>query len=458
MEMFKLSFVLDSTKGSLISRSQDFYFSGVSTDSNRIKDGDLFVALKGNRFDGHDFVLEALKNGARGALIDSQVSLNNNGKVIIKVQSTLNALGDIAQAWKHHFHGLRLAAITGSNGKTTTKEMASSILSLRNSVLKNSGNLNNLIGLPLSLLRLNETHNAAVVELGMNEFGEIRRLADITKPDIAAITNIGRAHLERLGNIEGVARAKGELVEDFNKENVFVVNMDDPFVKKIADSVKCEKITYGINSKNVDLSAVDIIKEGFSGVRFSLGIKGEMVPVRLKGIGIHNIMNSLCAAGVALSFGCVADEIKYGLERFVPVLMRLEVIDTPYGFRVINDAYNSNPESMRRAIEELMRLKENGRAVAVLGDMLELGDVSELEHKTLGQFLSEWGVDFVITLGRFGESVLDGFGKRERGIYLETHDEAAQFLVEYAKQGDLVLIKGSRGMKMENIIQRLYLR
>jgi UDP-N-acetylmuramoyl-tripeptide--D-alanyl-D-alanine ligase len=367
-------------------------------------------------------------------------------------------LGDIAQAWKHHFHGLRVAAITGSNGKTTTKEMASSILSLRNSVLKNSGNLNNLIGLPLSLLRLNGTHNAAVVELGMNEFGEIRRLADITKPDIAAITNIGRAHLERLGNIEGVARAKGELVEDFNKENVFVVNMDDPHVKKIADSVKCEKISYGINSKNVDLSAVDIIREGFSGVRFSLGIKGEKVPVRLKGIGLHNIMNSLCAAGVALSFGCFADEIKDGLERFVPVSMRLEVIDTPYGFRVINDAYNSNPESMRGAIEELMRLKENGRAVAVLGDMLELGDVSELEHKLLGQFLSEWGVDLVITLGRFGESVLEGFGKRERGIYLETHDEAAQFLIEYAKQGDLVLIKGSRGMKMENIIQRLYLR
>ncbi|HXG31645.1 MAG TPA: UDP-N-acetylmuramoyl-tripeptide--D-alanyl-D-alanine ligase [Thermodesulfobacteriota bacterium] len=465
--MLKLSMVLSSTNGKRVdvqnptppSKSDEVIFSGVSTDSRRIRKDELFFALRGDRFDGHDFVSEALNKGAKGAVVERDTPITGmSGKVLIRVSSTLRALGDLASSWRRGFPALKLAAITGSNGKTTTKEMASSILSLRFSVHKNSGNLNNLIGLPLTLLKITEGCSRVVVELGMNEFGEIRRLTEIAAPDTGAITNIGRAHLEKLGGIEGVARAKGELVEGFTEDNTFVVNMDDPWVREIASLTRCNKITFGIDSPGVDISARDINPVDLSAIRFNMIIGGMEFPVRIRGIGLHNVMNALCAGGVALSFGCSADEIQAGLERFVPAYMRLEVMDTPFGFKIINDTYNANPDSMRRGIEELVRLKGNGRAIAVLGDMLELGSASESEHVCLGEFLSEKGVDFVITYGEYGKHVLLGAGEGVEGVAAKTHGEAAEILKGVAKPGDLVLIKGSRGMKMENVVQRLFER
>jgi len=454
--MLKLGFVLSSTNGNPLSNSEHVCFSGVSTDSKKIKGGELFIALRGSRFDGHDFVSEALVKGAKGAVVEEANSFTRNGKVIIQVPSTLKALGDLARAWKNEFPDLRLAAITGSNGKTTTKEMTSSMLALKFSVLKNSGNFNNLIGLPLTLLKIDEDHNAAVVELGMNEFGEIRRLAEIANPDTGTITNIGSAHLEKLGSIEGVAKAKGELVEGFSERNTFVVNMDDPQIQDIAKGLRCKKIPYGLNSAGLLITAKDISPVGFSAVRFNLIMGEREIPIRIRGIGIHNVMNALCAAGLAFSFGCDSDEIQAGLERYFPVYMRLEVLDSPYGFKIINDSYNSNPDSMRRAIEELIRLKGSGRAIAVLGDMLELGTRSEQEHKGLGEFLSQLKVDYVISFGKFGMSVLEGLKDNGRSMYAESHEEAAQAIINFARKEDLVLIKGSRGMKMENVVQRLY--
>src|SRR3990172_1760208 len=407
--MLELSRVLNSTNGVLLSKSDEAIFTGVSTDSRKIRKDELFFALYGSNFDGHDFVLEALEKGAKGAVIERPLFLIPNGKVLIKVPSTLESLGDLASTWRRSFVNLGLAAITGSNGKTTTKEMASNILSLKFSVLKNTGNFNNLIGLPLTLLKLREGHNAAVVELGMNDFGEIRRLSEIAAPDIGAITNIGRAHLEKLGGIEGVVRAKAELVEGFTENKTFVTNMDDPWVKKIGEPIKC-----------------------------------------------HKVMNALCAAGIAIAFGCNTDEIQAGLERFIPAYMRLEVMDTSFGFKIINDTYNANPDSMRRGVEELVRLKGSGRAIAVLGDMLELGMASEAEHRSLGEFLCDSKVDLVIAYGKQGEHVLEVLRGRAKGILAETHEEAAENLIKLAKEGDLVLLKGSRGMQMEKVIQRLF--
>jgi UDP-N-acetylmuramoyl-tripeptide--D-alanyl-D-alanine ligase len=441
--------------GILISKSREATFSGVSTDSRRIRQDELFFALRGSNFDGHDFVMDALEKGAKGAVIERLPFSTPNGKVLIKVSSTLRSLGDLAKAWRKSFD-LKLAAITGSNGKTTTKEMASSILSLRFSVLKNSGNLNNLIGLPLTLLKLRENHNAAVVELGMNDFGEIRRLSEIALPDIGAITNIGRAHLEKLGGIEGVAQAKAELVQGFAEHNTFIMNMNDPWVKKIGEPIKCHKIAFGIDTPQTHISARDIETVDVSAVRFKLIVGGEESPIRIRGIGLHNVMNALCAAGIALAFGCNADEIQAGLERFTPAYMRLEVMDTPLGFKIINDTYNANPESMRRGIEELIRLKGSGRAIAVLGDMLELGTASEAEHRSLGEFIFESKVDFVIAYGEYARYVLEGLSGRVRGISAETHEEATSILVNFAKEGDSVLIKGSRGMQMENVVKRLF--
>ncbi len=454
--MLKLSFVLNSIEGCSLSAHKEVDFSGVSTDSKNILGKELFFALKGERLDGHNFISEALDRGAEGAVVEKDGYESNNGKVIIRVPSTFRALGDVARAWRNKFQRLKLAAITGSNGKTTTKEMAAGILSLRFSVLKNSGNFNNLIGLPLTLLKLSEQHNAAVVELGMNDFGEIRRLSEICSPDIGAITNVGKAHLEKLGSIEGVAKAKGELIEGFGEPNSFVVNMDDPMIRKLAAGVECTKIPYGICSDGVLISARDIITDGFSAITFKMNIDGKEFPARMRGIGIHNVMNALCASGIALGFGCSNEEIQAGLERYSPVYMRMEVLDSPFGFKIINDTYNSNPESMRRAVEELIRLKSDGRTIAVLGDMLELGGESITEHRMLGEFLRKLEVDYVIAYGKFAWCVLEGFGGGARGFYAETHQDAAEGLINFAEPGDLALIKGSRGMKMENIIQKLF--
>lgn len=454
--MLGLNFVLNSTKGRLVSGRGNADFSGVSTDSRKVSAGEIFFALRGDNHDGHAFVDEALKKGAAAAVIEEDFHARNNGKLLIQVPSTLRALGDLASQWRKGCPDLRLAAITGSNGKTTTKEMTWSIVSLKYRTLKNSGNFNNLIGLPLTLFGLDGSYKAAVVELGMNDFGEITRLAEIACPDIGAITNIGRAHLEKLGGVEGVARAKGELVEGFREDDMFVVNADDPWVSRIAAGVKCRKVTYGIKSRDVSLTADNIERSGFSGINFHMNASGKRFPVSIKGIGLHNVMNALCAAGIALSFGCGTDEIQEGLERFTPAKMRLEVLESPSGLRVINDTYNANPESIRSAVDELMRSKGAGKTIAVLGDMLELGSAAEAEHTGIGEYLSSSGVDFVITYGNFGECVLKGAGSAVNGCHASTHEEAARKLKEVAEAGDVVLIKGSRGMRMEEVTNRLF--
>ncbi|MEE9238600.1 MAG: UDP-N-acetylmuramoyl-tripeptide--D-alanyl-D-alanine ligase [Thermodesulfobacteriota bacterium] len=454
--MLDLNFILSSTHGRLISGKSGSVFSGVSTDTRKITKDEIFFALKGDNFDGEDFIKEAFNRGASGVVVESISSQDLNGKVLIQVPSTLRALGDLASDWRMSFPDLKVAAITGSNGKTTTKEMTWSIVSLKHKTLKNTGNFNNLIGLPLTLFELKNEITAAVVELGMNDFGEIRRLSEIARPDIGAITNIGHAHLEKLGGLDGVAKAKGELVENFNEHNVFVVNLDDLRVERIANGLNCQKITYGINAKGAMISASHIESSDFSNITFNMNVQGIEFPVRLKGIGLHNVMNSLCAAGIALSLGCDTAQIREGLERFTPTKMRLQVLDTPLGFKVINDAYNANPDSMKRAIDELVRLKGGGKAIAVLGDMLELGEASEYEHREIGKYLSVSGVDDVITYGKYAANILDGASNSTNCFHAKTHQDAAKILIDTAKPNDLVLVKGSRGSTMEQVIKRLF--
>jgi UDP-N-acetylmuramoyl-tripeptide--D-alanyl-D-alanine ligase len=454
--MLDLNFILSSTHGRLISGKSGSVFSGVSTDTRKITKDEIFFALKGDNFDGEDFIKEAFNRGASGVVVESTSSQDLNGKVLIQVSSTLRALGDLASNWRMSFPDLKVAAITGSNGKTTTKEMTWSIVSLKHKTLKNTGNFNNLIGLPLTLFELKNENTAAVLEVAMNDFGEIRRLSEIARPDIGAITNIGHAHLEKLGGLDGVAKAKGELVENFNEHNVFVVNLDDLRVERIANGLNCQKITYGINAKGAMISASHIECSDFSNITFNMNVQGIEFPVRLKGIGLHNVMNSLCAAGIALSLGCDTAQIREGLERFTPTKMRLQVLDTPLGFKVINDAYNANPDSMKRAIDELVRLKGGGKAIAVLGDMLELGEASEYEHREIGKYLSVSGVDDVITYGKYAANILDGASNSTNCFHAKTHQDAAKILIDTAKPNDLVLVKGSRGSTMEQVIKRLF--
>lgn len=452
--MLELGFTLESTKGRLISGKDPGAFSGVGTDSRKVGPGEVFFALRGDNYDGHRFVDEALSKGAAGAVIEGLSHIRSRDKVLIEVPSTLTALGDLASAWRLSFPALKLAAITGSNGKTTTKEMSAAIVSLKFPTLKNSGNFNNLVGLPLTLLGLDDTYAAAVVELGMNDFGEIKRLSEIARPDIGVITNIGRAHLEKLGGIDGVARAKGELVEGFDEDRTFVVNLDDPRVEKIASGVRCRKLTYGIKSGSADITARGIEQSGFSCIEFTMRAPGMEFPVRLKGIGLHNVMNALSAAGIGLSFGCGPEEIKEGLEGFTPGKMRLEILQSPAGFGIINDTYNANPDSLRSAIDEVVRLRGSGRSVVVVGDMLELGDASEAEHRALGEYLSASGVDLVIAYGKYGRALLEGAGGVS-SVLAKTHEEAANAVTGAAGIGDIVLVKGSRGMRMEEVTKIL---
>ena len=456
--MIELDFLLESTGGKLISGPDKKSFSSVTTDSRRIKKDELFFALKGPSFDGHDFVNEAIEKGAAGAVVEEfPPNPDFNGNIsIIKVGSTYKALGDLANSWRKSFKKLKVICITGSNGKTTTKEMTDNILSIKYSVLKNSGNFNNNIGLPLTLLRLKDTHDVCVAEVGMNDFGEIRELARIADPDIGAITNIGRAHLEKLGDLAGVAKAKSELVENFGKNNIFIVNNDDPYIREIDKRTDCVKIKFGINSTDVDVFANNIRTEGLESISFDLITGDKSLNTRIRGIGKHNVYNALCASAISLSMGLSPEEIQAGLERYTPAYMRLEIIESPQGYKIINDTYNANPDSVSSALEELSSLKNNSRAIAILGDMLELGSNSAIEHRNIGKLINDLEIDYTICLGEFAKCIKEGIRKKDNVSHVRTHQEAAGLIKQIASKGDLILIKGSRGMKMEKIIQELY--
>ena len=456
--MFEQKFIIQSTNCEIVTSKPISGFSRISIDSRRIVPEDLFIAIKGDNFDGHDFINEAFEKGADGVILEYiPENLNIKGeKTVLKVHSTIKALGSIANAWRNRFKKLKVVCITGTNGKTTTKEIAASILSVKNKVLKNSGNLNNHLGLPLTLLKLNNSHDICVTELGMNNFGEIRYLTDIAKPDVGAITNIGKAHLEKLLTLEGVMKAKGELVEKFNKNDSFIVNMDDPYISKLASKLNCRKIGYSLNSKTADIHAENIKSNGLESISFNLVINNKSVGTRIMGIGTHNVMNAICASGIAHSLGYSMDEILEGIARYNPINMRLEIIETPYGFKIINDSYNANPDSLSNALKELSKLKNDNKLIAVLGDMLELGSSSSEEHRKIGQYIKTLNIDFVITYGDQSIFINKEVEGDVENIHVDTHQQAAEYLIEKTEQKDFVLLKGSRGMQMENIIKFLY--
>ena len=384
--------------------------SGVSIDSRNIEKNQLFVAIQGSNFDGHDYVAEAFEKGAAGAIVEKHPQTQDferNCGAIIKVESTQKALLDMSRHWRNSFSDLKVAAITGSNGKTTTKNMTHSILSVSGRVLSTQGNLNNHIGLPLSLLKLESSQDFCVLEMGMNSFGEIKTLADIASPDVGTITTVGKAHLEGMKDLEGVAKAKGELVENFGEQNVFCVNIDDPWVERIAARTHCRKITYGVASAEAFIRAEDINHREMEFVEFTIHIGNQSARARIRGIGAHNVSNALSASALAYSLGFGMNEIVAGLGEYFPSAMRLEVVRTPLGFRIINDSYNANPDSMRAALDELAFHRHGkAKAVAVLGDMLELGESSEKEHRMIGEHISQLGIDMVVAMGEFSRSLV----------------------------------------------------
>jgi len=444
--------ILEATRGRLLCGDSET-FRGVSIDSRTISEGEVFFAIRGERFDGHDFVEKALLRGA-GAVVDSVPEKLPGGRVIIHVGDTLRALQDLASFIRMKRH-IPVVAVTGSSGKTTTKEMIYSILSQRFRTLRNQGNLNNHIGLPLSLVRLGADDEAAVLEMGMNARGEIRRLCEIAVPDYGVITNIGPAHIGRLGSLDAVRDAKLEILPGLD---VAVVNADDAYLMEGVEAAKDFSgriTTFGIDS-DAHVRAGDVrISE--SGCTFTLqaGDRGS-VPVALKVHGRFNVYNSLAAAAACLSLGMGINEIKRGLEAFRPVPMRFELIRGD-GITLINDSYNANPSSMEEALRETLRLAAGGRTVAVLGDMGELNEYAEKEHRAVGRMVSGMKVDVLVAVGKKMMLAAEEIKRAEGENHLpevfvfEDAVEAERDIAGILKHGDTVLIKGSRMMSMEKI-------
>ncbi len=431
---------------------------GFSIDSRTVRRGELFIAIKGDRFDGHDFVEEAIKKGAWGAVVERSTLEKKFGilggiKNIFPVEDTLFSLQEIAMAHRKRF-SVPLVGITGSNGKTTTKEMVAGILKEKGPVLKNEGNLNNHIGVPLTLLKMNGSHRSAVIEMGMSAPGEIEALTRIAGPDIGIITNIGPAHLEFLGGMDNVAHAKGELLATMNQQGTAVLNADDRYFEMLKNKFGGAVRSFGTETK-ADVTARDI-RQGKDFTDFTLCTGGRSTGVRLRAVGRHNVSNALAAAAAALAAGVSLDSVKIGLEDFVPIHLRSE-LKLIKGRTVLADCYNANPGSVRAALDTLVTLRSGRKTVAVLGDMLELGDFSSEAHRDAGAAAARLGVDVLIVVGSFARFTAEG--ARQAGMpaarvfEAATTAQAAALLREQSKNGDAVLVKGSRGMKMEAILE-----
>lgn len=455
--------ILAATGGKVLRDGGKTRFGEIVTDSTKVKAGSVFVALKGERHDGHRFIGDAVRRGA--ACVMAHRSLSKaavGGATAVKVPDTLKALGDLAH-YRRAQYAPKVLAITGSNGKTTTKEMVAAILEevslgrqrWRGKILKTEGNFNNLVGLPLTLLRLRKRDKIAVVELGTNHPGEIERLVKIADPDVGMITSVAPAHLEGLCSLAGVAREKGALYRGMRPNGTVAVNIDDPWVRKIAAKFPGRKITYGQRGW---VRARSWRMRGASGMQLQLQAGRRSCNVALHYIGRHNIANALGAAALTLGAGVKLAAIRRGLANARPFAMRMQVEDWQ-GVGIINDAYNANPASMKAALQTLAELPRRGQRIAVLGEMFELGKHSRKEHRRLGNIAARLTIDFLFLLGDQAAAIrrgaLAGGMHPEQIVVGKDHAELARRLRERVKNGDWLLFKGSRGMKMEKILQEL---
>jgi len=421
---------------------------GVSTDTRTLKPGDLFVALRGPRFDGHAFLGEAERAGAAACLCEERVT--GSGVPVVTVDDTLKALGDLAANRRRQFEG-PVVAITGTSGKTTTKEMVAAILETTGPGLKTAGNFNNLVGLPLTLFGLAPEHRWAVLEMGMNRRGEIARLSEIAAPTVGLVTNVGAGHLEGLGGIEGVARAKGELFAAIPPGGVAVVNCDDARVMQLPVANGVKRLTYGMGLESLDVTATLLDQDGL-GSRFELRTAEGTIVIRLQTPGNHQVTNALAAAAVAVTLEVPLAQIAAGLERFRPTRGRMMPVTLRDEMLLFDDTYNANPLSMRSALETLRDLEAPGGRFALLGDMLELGEEAAALHREVGTTAADC-LDGLVALGGLAGEVVAGARQgglaEARAQVAADHAEAVETLAPWLARGARILVKGSRGMRME---------
>ena len=450
---------IEPVNGVLLSGDPERVISGISTDTREIEKGEVFIALKGENFDGHNFIPAAALKGAACIVIDDETKVPENpDAAVIKVGDCLQALGDFARFWRHQ-HSAQVVSITGSMGKTTTKEMTACILEKGDETLKNEGNFNNLIGLPFTLLRLNNTHKRAVLEMGMNHFDEIRRLTQISDPDIGVITNVGPVHLEGVKDIQGVARAKTEMIEEIRPESRVILFGDDDILMKEASRFSRDFFTFGLGPEN-DLSAdrIEHLKSG--GMTYRLRYRNESIPVELEVTGMHNLINSLAAASVAVCMKEKLENIAEGLIRFKGVKGRLITDVLPDDILLLDDTYNSNPSSLKAALDVAKEKAGRKRRIIVgLGEMLELGDETVRAHIQAGKLVKETGAEFLFAIGAHAQQLLTGAIEAgfpsERTFESKSRHEMVERMNDVMEKGDLVLLKGSRMMGLEKVVRGL---
>jgi len=448
--MFSIDQINTLVKGKIICGSKFKKITGVSIDSRTIKKGDIYIAIKGERFDGHRFVKSAIQKGASAVLVSRKKTIFKNVPHIY-VKDTIHSLGEIASFHRNCFQ-IPVIAVSGSSGKTTTKEMISSILSVRFKVLKNAKTENNYIGVPLTLLKLKSSHQAAVIEIGTNQTGEINYLSKMVAPTVAVLTNIGESHLLGLKNVRGVFREKYNLVRNCKSDGTIIFNHDDPYLKRIKKcDLKQRKITFGLQA-GANFRAQQI---EFKNKSYKFRVKNKLY--QLYSPAEHNVLNALAAICVGSLYNINYNNINKNLNIFKQLNGRQE-IHRFENVLVINDTYNSNPVSFKSAIKTLETIPTKGSRILVCADMLELGSKSRILHQKIGQSISRTLIDFVVTRGSDSRWINGGrnkYLKRPQYFHCRSENQINQKLKQICHKGDLVLVKGSRAMEMEKVVDFL---
>jgi len=452
MVRFKLSKIAAVTAGEPQGGS-DIMITGITIDSRLVDSGDLFIAIRGEHFDGHNFISQALAGGAAAVLVDDRLKIPS-GIPAVLVRNTLEALGEIAKAHRSRYH-VPVIGITGSNGKTSTKDLVASVFEQARTVVKTEGNFNNEVGLPLTLLRISETTEIAVVEMGMRGLGQIRRLAEICRPNIGIVTNVGLTHLEILGDQANIARAKAELIEFLPPDGLAILNGDDPLVRQMQNQTNARSILYGIESKGLNYRAGEI-KILNNGSQFKVYTDKEIMDIFLAVPGKHNIYNALAAIALARETGIGTGMIKKALAKSQITGKRLKIIKAG-NYRVIDDTYNASPASVQAALDVLGEMSCGHRKIVVLADMLELGPDAARLHREIGEYAHGKGVESLLAFGDLAREYVAGFKSIDSGAaeYFSDKAELIFRLKGLLEPGDLVLVKGSRSMKMEEVVAAL---
>jgi UDP-N-acetylmuramoyl-tripeptide--D-alanyl-D-alanine ligase len=431
---------------------QDLVAMGYSIDSRTLNAGDLFIALSGEHFDGHDYVPAAMEKGAVAAIVQAGRKVSADPHRLVLVEDTLKALQSLGAAARRLW-GKPLLAVTGSAGKTTTKEILAHILSTRFRVMKSSGNLNNHIGLPLQLLKLENEHDIAVVEMGMNHAGEIRALGTLAHHDLAVVTVVAPVHLEFFDSLRDIARAKYEIIETLHPGGVAILNADDDYVCQFGRDFKGKVVRFGIR-RTADVSAQNIKLNGAEGSTFELVAGSVREAVTFPLVGEHNIYNALGAAAAAMEQGVTPSQAAAALSSIRPPEKRGQVLELR-GATIINDCYNSNPRALEAMIDTLASMKA-GRRILIAGEMLELGPTAETLHRQCGLHAAEKKVDVVIGVRGLAKALAEGAcGAGTQAQFVETPEQAGEWLSQNLRPGDAVLLKASRGVKLERVLEVL---